>query len=116
MKFCPNCGSILEGKLKCNCGYNVETGEVDKDEYQSFKEREKSLYEQSSDNISMMGMANQYDVVDGAKMMGINPNLSNEEILSQFNQPIFNKDNDNLSGEELLKILKQNDHNKKDKE
>ena len=110
MKFCSNWGSILEGKLKCSCGYNVETGEVDEEEYQSFKEREKSLYEQSSDNMSMMGIPNQYDVVEGARMMGMNPNLSNEEILSQLNQPIFNKDNDNLSGEELLKILKQNDN------
>ena len=68
------------------------------------------MYEQSSDNMSMMGIPNQYDVVEGARMMGMNPNLSNEEILSQLNQPIFNKDNDNLSGEELLKILKQNDN------
>ena len=25
MKFCPNCGSILEEKIKCNCGYDTVT-------------------------------------------------------------------------------------------
>lgn len=29
MKFCPECGAILEDKKICECGYNVETGEVD---------------------------------------------------------------------------------------
>ena len=105
MKFCPNCGSILEGKLKCDCGYDTLTGEVDEKGYKDFKNKEKSLYEQSSDNLSLMGTTNQYDIITGAKMMGINPNLSTEETLNQMQQPIFNKDNDNIFGEELAKIM-----------
>lgn len=31
MKFCPNCGFPLYGKTICTCGYNVETGEINKD-------------------------------------------------------------------------------------
>lgn len=106
MKFCPNCGSILEGKLKCDCGYDTLTGEVDEKGYKDFKNKEKSLYEQSSDNLRLMGTTNQYDIITGAKMMGINPNLSTEETLNQMQQPIFNKDNDNIYGEELAKIMK----------
>lgn len=30
MKFCPECGSVIEGKEMCECGYVVATGEVDK--------------------------------------------------------------------------------------
>ena len=37
MKFCPNCGSILEGKIKCDCGYDTLTGEVDEKTYKGFK-------------------------------------------------------------------------------
>ena len=105
MKFCPNCGSILEGKIKCDCGYDTLTGEVDEKTYKDFKKNEKSLYEQSCDNISLIGETNQNDIVAGAKMMGINPNLSDEKILYQIHQPIFNKDNDNIFGEELAKIM-----------
>ena len=86
MKFCPNCGSILEGKIKCDCGYDTLTGEVEEKTYKDFK-------------------TNQNDIVVGAKMMGINPNLSDEKILDQIHQPIFNKDNDNIFGEELAKIM-----------
>ena len=105
MKFCPICASILEGKIKCDCGYDTLTGEVDEKAYKDFKKKEKSLYEQSCDNISLIGETNQNDIVVGAKMMGINPNLSDEKILDQIHQPIFNKDNDNLFGEELAKIM-----------
>ena len=28
MKFCPECGSSLENKEMCNCGYEVSTGKV----------------------------------------------------------------------------------------
>ena len=111
MKFCPNCGSILEGKLKCDCGYDTLTGEVDEKIYNDFKNNEKSLYEKSSDNISMMGVTNQYDIIAGAKMMGMNPGFSNEEIMNQINQPIFNKDNDNLFGEELSELMKNSSLN-----
>lgn len=107
MKFCPNCGSVLEGKLKCNCGYYTLTGEVDEQIYKDFKDNEKSLYEQSYDNVGFMGMTNHYDMFTGAKMMGMNPNLSNEESLKQMNQPIFNKDNDNLTGEDLTKLMNE---------
>ncbi len=30
MKFCPNCGSVLNNKGKCECGYNTKTNEVEK--------------------------------------------------------------------------------------
>jgi len=105
MKFCPNCGSILEGKIKCDCGYDTLTGEVDEKTYKDVKKNEKTLYEQSCDNISLIGKTNQNDIVVGAKMMGINPNLPDEKILDQIHQPIFNKDNDNIFGEELAKIM-----------
>ena len=105
MKSCPNCGAILEGKLKCDYGYDTLTGEVDEKIYEDFKNNEKVLYKQSCDNISMMGTANQHDIVAGIKMMGMNPNLSTDEIVSQMQQPIFNKDNDNIFGEELAKLM-----------
>ena len=105
MKFCPNCGAILEGKLKCDCGYDTLSGEVDEKIYEDFKNKEKVLYKQSCDNISMMGTANQHDIVAGVKMMGMNLNLSTDEIVSQMQQPIFNKDNDNIFGEELAKLM-----------
>ena len=71
MKSCPNCGAILEGKLKCDYGYDTLTGEVDEKIYEDFKNNEKVLYKQSCDNISMMGTANQHDIVAGIKMMGM---------------------------------------------
>lgn len=104
--YIPYCGSILEGKLKCDCGYDTLTGEVDEKIYKDFKNNEKSLYEQSCDNLGMMGIANQNNNIGGAKMMGMNSNLSTEEVLKQMQQPIFNKDNDNIYGEELAKIMK----------
>ena len=107
MKFCPNCGNILEGKIKCDCGFDTLTEEVDKNKFKDFKNRENSLYDQSCDNISLMHEINEYDIVDSAKMMGMNPYLSNKEILNQLNSPIFNKDNDNLFGKELDEILKK---------
>ena len=111
MKFCPNCGSILEEKLKCNCGYDTLTEEIDEKTYKNFINNEKSLYEQSYDNMSLMGITNQYDVVTGAKMMGMNPNTSTEEILNQIHQPIFNKDNDNIFGKELTELIKNSHSN-----
>ena len=52
MKFCPNCGTILEGKLKCDCGYDILTGEVDEKIYEDFKNNEKVLYKQSCHFLS----------------------------------------------------------------
>lgn len=106
MKFCPNCGFPLEGKEKCDCGYDSTIGEVDEKIYKDYKNNEKSLYEQSCDNISLMGKTNPNDIFGGAKMMGINPNLSDEEILNQIHQPIFNRENDNLTDtKEIMKIM-----------
>ena len=59
--------------------------------YKDFKNNEKSLYEQSCDNMSMMSGINQYDVAIGAKMMGMKSNLSNEEILNQLNDENIEK-------------------------
>ncbi len=114
MKFCPNCGFPIEGKSKCNCGYDVETGEVDSKVFEDYKNKEKTLYENSSDNMSMMSGRNQSDVIFGAHMMGINPNLSDEELLKQLNQPIFNKENDNLFGEALVDLMKNTYEDRKD--
>lgn len=30
MKFCPNCGNIIENKTICECGYNKETNDIEK--------------------------------------------------------------------------------------
>lgn len=114
MKFCPNCGSPLEGKTKCNCGYNVETNEVDEKEYEEFKNREKTLYEQQCDNMPF-GMMTKEQYLENTKKMGIDSNISNDEILNQRSQPIFNKENDNLKGEDLVRII-ENFYDNKDKE
>ncbi len=81
MKFCPNCGSVLENKTICDCGYNIKTKEVDENTYIEYKNKEKENYFRSSDNI-----------------MGINPNTE---------QVIFNKDNDNLKSEDIRIILER---------
>lgn len=116
MKSCPNCGAVLEGKLKCDCGYDTVSGEVDENINKEFKNNEASLYGLSCDNMSMMSGVNQFDSIAGAKMMGINPKFSDNEITKQLNQPIFNKENDNIYGEELLNILRNNNENEKEKE
>ena len=110
MKFCPNCGFPLEGKTNCNCGYNVETWEVDKVINEDYKEKEKSLYENSCDNM-MMGM-NKLNLIDGARQMGVNPNITDKEIIEHMNRPIFNKENDNLTSNDLIEIM--NNFQKKD--
>ncbi len=105
MKFCPECGSILDGKEKCQCGYDTLTGKIDESVYKEFKNNERPLYEQSCGKMGMMTGMNQYDFVTGAKIMGINPSFSDDEILNQVNQKIFNKDNDNLQSEDIIEIM-----------
>ena len=89
MKFCPNCGALLEGKMVCDCGYNVETGEVDDRVFEEFKEKESARYEMSCDNMSMFGTGS----------MGIE--------IAPPGQVIFNKDNDNYKSEELAELMKR---------
>ena len=50
MKFCPECGAVLEDKKICECGYNVETGEVDQTIRQK-KNEEINSHLGSYDNI-----------------------------------------------------------------
>lgn len=85
MKFCPNCGNPLEGKEKCNCGYNTKTNEVDEKIYEEYKQIEKDNYKRQCDNM----------VFDN-NPLGVNPNP---------NQVIFNKDNDNLKAKDIEELL-----------
>lgn len=86
MKFCPNCGFLLEGKIKCSCGFNSEKNEVDEKNYEEWKRKEKSNYERSCNNQSM-------------KVGTFTP-------LDDSSPIIFNKDNDNLYAKELEKMMK----------
>ena len=102
MKFCPNCGYPLEGKKICNCGYNVETNEVDEKVYEKYKENEKKLYEQQCDNMINAPI----DMITGARLMGLNPNVTDDELLKNVNRPIFNKENDHLTSSDFAEMMK----------
>ena len=94
MKFCPNCGYSLDNKKVCECGYNVETNEVDDKFNKMYKENEKHC-----DNIPS-------DVINGMRMMGVDSNVTDEDIIKSINGPIFNKENDNIiDSSEFLKII-----------
>ena len=43
MKFCPECGSILEDKKICQCGYDVEKGKVDENIRQQYEDNQKKI-------------------------------------------------------------------------
>ena len=45
MKFCPNCGFPLNNKKKCDCGYDVVSGEVDDKIYEKYNKKIKENYE-----------------------------------------------------------------------
>lgn len=92
MKFCPNCGFPLEEKKICNCGYNVDTNEVDEKTFEQYKETEQRK------NIMLN------NIQDTNMFFNNNQNLNE--------QPIFNKDNDNLKSEDIERILKEYNENK----
>ena len=97
MKFCPNCGMPLNDKVKCECGYDVESNTVDETIYATYIDDQKRLYESQIDNMSMIGMS---------RMMGVDKSVTDEEIIAMHNRVIFNKDPDNiLDSSELLKEL-----------
>jgi len=50
MKFCPECGSNIENKDMCNCGYEVSTGKVNKKVREELEKKNKS-YNATKDNI-----------------------------------------------------------------
>ena len=43
MKFCPECGSIIEDKKICQCGYDVEKGKVDENIRKQYEDNQKKL-------------------------------------------------------------------------
>ena len=54
MKFCPECGSIIEGKEICECGYEVSTGMINEDIRKKHTEKQESFAQEHStvkDNI-----------------------------------------------------------------
>lgn len=113
MKFCPNCGLPLDGKTKCECGYNVETNEVDKEMNQQYEDTIKGNYERQC-NVMPMGLNSQMgfgmskeDALENARKMGLDSSISEEQLWNQMNQPIFNRENDNLSSKELLEIMRE---------
>jgi len=87
MKFCPNCGFPLEGKEKCECGYDVKTGEVDVEVSQQYNETIKGNYDRQCDNLFVGSMGGFF-----------NPN----------EQPvIFNKEPDIIMGADYIEQMKQ---------
>lgn len=110
MKYCPNCGYPLEDKKICNCGYNVETNEVDEKVYEEYKENEKKSYEQQCDNM----INNPIDMITSARLMELNPNVTDDEFLKNVNRPIFNKENDHLTSSDIAEMMKRlNDEKEK---
>lgn len=86
MKFCPNCGAVLNDKKKCECGYDVETGEVDEKVYEDFKNAMKANYEQSCDVLPNFGFG-----TNGFNM----------------DQPIFNKEPDMIDGADYIEQMEE---------
>lgn len=43
MKFCPECGSIIEDKKTCQCGYDVEKGKVDENIRKQYEDNQKKF-------------------------------------------------------------------------
>lgn len=112
MKFCPNCGFPLDGKKICDCGYNVVTNEVDKKTYKEYKNVVEDNYLRQCDVVhgmmtapSSFGMMSNEQYIENARKMGVDSSVTDEEILANRNQTIFNKDPDNLSGDDLVNIL-----------
>lgn len=50
MKFCPECGSILEDKKICQCGYDVEKGKVDENIRQQYEDNQKEFAQEIQAN------------------------------------------------------------------
>jgi len=104
-KFCPNCGNPLEGKKKCECGYDVETGEVDETLKKTFDDKMNANYVRQCDN--MMGF--NYNTFMNNPLIEPNDNLTSADIEKILNQPIFNKENDFIpNNSEYIEEMKKN--------
>ncbi len=88
MKFCPNCGFPLNEKKICECGYNIETNEVDKEISEKYNQKPKENYERQCDNNIGFGM----------QMNG--NNIETQEV-------IFNKEPDIIMGIDYIEEMKQ---------
>ena len=107
MKFCHNCGFPLDGKTICTCGYNVETGEINKDVNDEYNRSFDNMNSFINNGFSMMtnnNINNQYDnmtskdledIMNNAKKMGIDTNVTDTDL----NNTIFNKDNDSIKND-----------------
>jgi len=91
MKFCPNCGFPLNNKKKCDCGYDVVSGEVDDKIYEKYNKKIKENYERQCDILKF----------------GMGINNMNETLINQ--QPIFNKEPDIIMGADYIEEMKQLD-------
>ena len=106
MKYCPNCGFPLNEKYICECGYNGVTREVT-------VPKEKNLnIQNNNDNPMDMNMYNKF-IVDGAHKMGVDSLVTDEDIVNQHNQLIFNKENDNIT--DLSRLMELKDKYDKEK-
>ncbi len=99
MKFCPECGSIIENKTKCECGYEVSTGKVNK-EVREKKEKELSKYNPSNDNIlgnifidnNYKGGIIDFNYLISSFINGLNKNDIEDSIYNFYNASTISKD------------------------
>jgi len=90
MKFCPNCGFPLEGKKVCNCGYNIETNEVDTKMNEEYNKIIKDNYERQRDNFQM----------------GLGMSFGNQDLIME-QKHIFNKEPDIIMGRDYIEQMKE---------
>ena len=90
MKFCPNCGFPLEVKKVCNCGYNIETNEVDIKRNEEYNIIIKDNYERQCDNFQM----------------GLGMSFGNQDLIME-QKPIFNKEPDIIMGRDYIEQMKK---------
>ena len=95
MKYCPNCGMPLNDKIKCECGYDVETNTVDETYNQN------SFHVDGKDNFGSISME------DMARMMGVDGFVTDDEIRNMQNRPIFNKEPDCITTSEMEELMKK---------
>lgn len=81
MKFCPNCGFLLEDKKICDCGYNVDTNEIDTQINYEYNKKIKENYERQC-GVFQISMK-----------------------MSQ--QPIFNKESDIIMEVDYIEQMRQ---------
>ena len=101
MKFCPNCGFPLNEKKICECGYNIETNEVDKEISEKYNQKPKENYERQCDNNIGFGMQMQMH----GNSMGLGMHMNGNNIETQ--EVIFNKEPDIIMGIDYIEEMKQ---------